>query len=120
MLLEILGVDTFLASVTHSKQEADRFGSHRPLSHLYLHTLYLLLRSVVLNRVLIAMATQSVKLSRFNLIQANYKHVGSHGIRADFLVPKTAPPGKRPVILRFHGGGLVILSPTLPDHCSGY
>ncbi|KAL2852044.1 Alpha/Beta hydrolase protein [Aspergillus pseudoustus] len=47
------------------------------------------------------------KIRDFDLIQANYKYVGDHGIRADILVPKTSVAGKRPTILRFHGGGLV-------------
>lgn len=43
----------------------------------------------------------------FDLIQPNYKHFGDHGIRADILVPQSPHTGKRPVIVRFHGGGLV-------------
>ncbi|KAL4866227.1 hypothetical protein BDV12DRAFT_138336 [Aspergillus spectabilis] len=44
----------------------------------------------------------------FDILQTTYKHVGDHGIRADVLVPKTPYSGKRPVIIRFHGGGLVM------------
>lgn len=47
------------------------------------------------------------KLSGFDLIQTDFKKVQDHGIRADFLVPQTPFHGKRPVIVRFHGGGLV-------------
>lgn len=47
------------------------------------------------------------KLDNFDLIQTEYKHVQDHGIRTDVLVPQTAFRGKRPVIVRFHGGGLV-------------
>jgi len=53
------------------------------------------------------MSTSDGKLEPFNLIQTDYKKVGEHGIRADILVPKAPFTGKRPVILRFHGGGLV-------------
>jgi cephalosporin-C deacetylase-like acetyl esterase len=53
------------------------------------------------------MATENHKIQGFDVIQAKYKHVGDHGIRADILVPKTSFSGKRPTILRFHGGGLV-------------
>lgn len=49
----------------------------------------------------------SDKLSPFHLIQTDYKKVSEHGIRSDILVPKDSFTGKRPVILRFHGGGLV-------------
>ncbi|KAL1966014.1 hypothetical protein VTN77DRAFT_4954 [Rasamsonia byssochlamydoides] len=38
---------------------------------------------------------------------AVYKKVGEHGIRADVLIPKEVPSGKRPVIARFHGGSLI-------------
>jgi acetyl esterase/lipase len=43
----------------------------------------------------------------FDLIQATYKHVGDHAVRVDVLVPQTLETGKRPTIVRFHGGGLV-------------
>ncbi|KAL3443428.1 Alpha/Beta hydrolase protein [Aspergillus insuetus] len=54
------------------------------------------------------MATENHKIQGFDVIQTKYKHVGDHGIRADILVPKTSFSGKRPTILRFHGGGLVM------------
>ncbi|KAL4752215.1 hypothetical protein BDW72DRAFT_192161 [Aspergillus terricola var. indicus] len=44
----------------------------------------------------------------FDLIQATYKHVGDHAIRVDVLIPQALETGKRPAIVRFHGGGLVI------------
>lgn len=47
------------------------------------------------------------RLAGFDLIQAPYKTVGDHEIRADFIIPKSDYAGKRPVIVRFHGGGLV-------------
>lgn len=47
------------------------------------------------------------KFKGFTITQAHYKRVGSHGIRADILAPKSVSPGKRPVIVRFHGGFLV-------------
>ncbi|KAJ0418741.1 Alpha/Beta hydrolase protein [Aspergillus carlsbadensis] len=53
------------------------------------------------------MATENHKIADFDLIQTTYKHIGAHGIRADILVPKTSFSGKRPTILRFHGGDLV-------------
>lgn len=52
------------------------------------------------------------KLEGFNIIQATYKTVGDHDIRTDILVPKTPSSGKRPVIIRFHGGGLVSITNT--------
>ncbi|EAW20314.1 uncharacterized protein NFIA_099490 [Aspergillus fischeri NRRL 181] len=47
------------------------------------------------------------KLSGFNLIQRHYKQIRDHAIRADFIIPKSTFTGKRPVIVRFHGGGLI-------------
>ncbi|RHZ49385.1 uncharacterized protein CDV56_103392 [Aspergillus thermomutatus] len=47
------------------------------------------------------------KLTGFNLIQTHYKQVGDHPIRADFIIPPSTFTGKRPVIVRFHGGGLI-------------
>lgn len=47
------------------------------------------------------------KIANFHSIQQDYKHFGSHGIRADVLISKTPFEGRRPVIVRFHGGGLV-------------
>ena len=51
------------------------------------------------------------KFANFNILQANYKVVDGHEIRADFIIPKSLPAGKAPVIARFHGGGLVSLTP---------
>lgn len=47
------------------------------------------------------------KLDGFDILQASYKTVESHEIRVDVLIPRTAHIGKRPTIVRFHGGGLV-------------
>lgn len=47
------------------------------------------------------------RLAGFDLVQTNYKTVGDHNIRADFIIPQSNYTGKRPVILRFHGGGFV-------------
>ncbi|OJJ48723.1 hypothetical protein ASPZODRAFT_130840 [Penicilliopsis zonata CBS 506.65] len=47
------------------------------------------------------------KLAGFDLMQTNYKTVDEHAIRADLIIPQKAGSGKRPVIVHFHGGGLV-------------
>ncbi|KAJ5336356.1 hypothetical protein MYU51_012285 [Penicillium brevicompactum] len=51
--------------------------------------------------------TTSPKLAGLDLVQATYKKVNDHEIRTDILIPQKAHAGKRPVIIRFHGGGLV-------------
>ncbi|OQD81888.1 hypothetical protein PENANT_c024G09008 [Penicillium antarcticum] len=49
----------------------------------------------------------SPKLDGFDILQTNFKHAGDHPIRADLVIPQKPHSGKRPVILRFHSGGLV-------------
>lgn len=58
--------------------------------------------------------TSDPKLDGFDVLQTNFKHVGGHPIRADVLVPQKPHTGKRPVILHFHGGGLVSYFPRKP------
>ncbi|KAE8389488.1 Alpha/Beta hydrolase protein [Aspergillus alliaceus] len=47
------------------------------------------------------------KLEGFDVLQATYKQIGDHGIRADILIPRAPFTGKRPVIVRTHCGALV-------------
>ncbi|KAI9042748.1 alpha/beta hydrolase [Aspergillus affinis] len=47
------------------------------------------------------------KFANFNVIQSSYKRVGNHDIGVDMIIPRTVSTGKRPLIARFHGGGLV-------------
>lgn len=53
------------------------------------------------------MAASHPKLAGFDAIETTYKKVDDHAIRTDLFVPQTAASGKRPVIIRIHGGGLV-------------
>ncbi|KAJ5771078.1 uncharacterized protein N7511_003129 [Penicillium nucicola] len=47
------------------------------------------------------------KFNNFNIIQAIYKTVDGHDIRADILAPESLDKSKgHPIIARFHGGGL--------------
>ncbi|KAJ6172650.1 hypothetical protein N7470_001717 [Penicillium chermesinum] len=50
------------------------------------------------------------KFEGFELLQTPYKTVQGHDIRVDVLVPRTSVTGKRPIIVRFHGGGLVTIT----------
>ncbi|OKL61364.1 hypothetical protein UA08_03814 [Talaromyces atroroseus] len=53
-------------------------------------------------------ATFAPKFTKFNILQAPYKVVDGHEIRADLIIPKSLPAGRKaPVIARFHGGGMV-------------
>ncbi|KAL6237492.1 hypothetical protein BDW75DRAFT_228678 [Aspergillus navahoensis] len=55
------------------------------------------------------------KFQGFELIHATYKQAGDHAIRVDILVPQTPAHGKRPTIVRFHGGGLIIADSLYVD-----
>ncbi|KAJ5115108.1 hypothetical protein NUU61_000867 [Penicillium alfredii] len=48
------------------------------------------------------------KLEGFDIIQTPFKHVGDHGIRADILIPQKPHAGKRPTLVRYHAGGLMM------------
>ncbi|KGO69172.1 Alpha/beta hydrolase fold-3 [Penicillium italicum] len=50
----------------------------------------------------------SSKLDGFEIIQHDYKYIGDHGIRVDILTPRTNHVGPRPLIIRIHGGGLMM------------
>ncbi|KAE8377101.1 Alpha/Beta hydrolase protein [Aspergillus bertholletiae] len=47
------------------------------------------------------------KLEGFDIVQATYKQIGEHAIRVDILIPQTPHTGKRPILVRTHGGALV-------------
>ncbi|KAJ5242769.1 uncharacterized protein N7469_001096 [Penicillium citrinum] len=48
------------------------------------------------------------KIDGFEVIQTSYKKIEDHRIRCDILIPKAKHERKRPVIINFHGGGLVV------------
>ncbi|KXS98003.1 hypothetical protein AC578_8761 [Pseudocercospora eumusae] len=47
----------------------------------------------------------AAKYASFNIIDVAYKHVDGVPIPTSILVPKEQPPGKNPVLIRWHGGG---------------
>ena len=51
-------------------------------------------------------------------ITATYKTVAAHKLKCDILCPKNLPAGKHPVIIFWHGGGLV-RSPLPPFAATG-
>ncbi|KAJ7583877.1 Alpha/Beta hydrolase protein [Mycena floridula] len=57
----------------------------------------------------------SEKFAPFNIFTATYKTVHDHEIQADVLIPKSISPAKCPVVVRFHGGGLVFGARLYPD-----
>jgi cephalosporin-C deacetylase-like acetyl esterase len=44
-------------------------------------------------------------LPQFDAYRVAYKHVNAQPIHAFFVIPKQLPPGPRPLLVRFHGGG---------------
>ncbi|KAJ7583890.1 Alpha/Beta hydrolase protein [Mycena floridula] len=55
------------------------------------------------------------KFAPFKIFTTTYKTVHDHEIQADVLIPKSISPAKCPVIVRFHGGGLVLGARLFPD-----
>jgi cephalosporin-C deacetylase-like acetyl esterase len=51
--------------------------------------------------------TPATRFDRFNMYSTSYKKIRDHEIEVGILVPKELKPGKCPVIVKWHGGGLV-------------
>lgn len=61
----------------------------------------------------------ATRFDSFNVYKTSYKKIGEHEIGVAVLVPKDLKPGKHPVMVKFHGGGLVCLPSPIPlSHCS--
>ncbi|KAL9066355.1 MAG: hypothetical protein Q9157_007176 [Trypethelium eluteriae] len=64
-----------------------------------------------------ALSGDMSRFDGFERIQANYKIIQDHAVRADVLIPKSLDKsaGKRPVLLRWHGGFLIASGSMFPD-----
>jgi cephalosporin-C deacetylase-like acetyl esterase len=51
--------------------------------------------------------TPETRFDSFHVYRTTYKKIDNHEIEVGILVPKDLKPGKHPVIVKFHGGGLV-------------
>jgi hypothetical protein len=51
--------------------------------------------------------TAATRFDTFDLYTTSYKKIGDDEIEVNVLVPKDITPGKRPVMIKWHGGGLV-------------
>ncbi|KAH7392265.1 Alpha/Beta hydrolase protein [Phaeosphaeria sp. MPI-PUGE-AT-0046c] len=51
--------------------------------------------------------TPATRLDSFHVHRTSYKRIGDHEIEVGILVPKELKNGKHPVMVKFHGGGLV-------------
>lgn len=55
-----------------------------------------------------APSTAAIEKSKlFNIFTTSYKAINDHPISVDVQIPKNAKLGKHPLLIRFHGGGLV-------------
>jgi cephalosporin-C deacetylase-like acetyl esterase len=57
--------------------------------------------------------TAATRFDSFNLYTTSYKKIRDHEIEVNVLVPKTITPGKRPIFIKWHGGGLVSLQDAI-------
>jgi acetyl esterase/lipase len=52
--------------------------------------------------------TMSFKFDPFNRTDLVYKTIGATSFVASVLIPKSVAKGKRPLLVHFHGGGLMV------------
>ncbi|KAJ3342151.1 hypothetical protein HDU83_006220 [Entophlyctis luteolus] len=65
------------------------------------------------------------KYSHFRVLETTYKSIGDHSIKVFVLIPKAligdiADVGKRPLLVKIHGGGLVQGAAMFPDWFSSW
>jgi hypothetical protein len=53
--------------------------------------------------------TPATRFDSFHVHKTSYKRIGQHDIEVNILVPKGTTPGNCPVMVKWHGGGLVSL-----------
>jgi cephalosporin-C deacetylase-like acetyl esterase len=54
--------------------------------------------------------TAATRFDSFNLYRTSYKKIGDHEIEVVIIVPKDIKPGKHPLFVEWHGGGLVCIA----------
>ncbi|KAF2746800.1 alpha/beta-hydrolase [Sporormia fimetaria CBS 119925] len=54
------------------------------------------------------MDNPDTRFDAFHVHRTTYKHVRNHDIAAVTLIPKDLQPGPHPVLVKFHGGGMVL------------
>lgn len=53
-------------------------------------------------------STAAIERSKlFDVVTGSYKTIDNQPIGVDVQIPKNVKPGKHPLLVRFHGGGLV-------------
>ncbi|KAH7392776.1 Alpha/Beta hydrolase protein [Pyrenochaeta sp. MPI-SDFR-AT-0127] len=64
--------------------------------------------------------TPSTRFSSFDIYTTAYKRIGHNNIDVSILIPKTLKPGKHPLFVKFHGGGLITGDALYPDWFANY
>ncbi|KAH7064361.1 Alpha/Beta hydrolase protein [Paraphoma chrysanthemicola] len=64
--------------------------------------------------------TAATRFDTFDVYRTSYKTIGTHKIEVGILVPKDLKPGKHPLIVKFHGGGLVTGDCLHPDWIAAF
>ncbi|KAH8641103.1 alpha/beta-hydrolase [Alternaria alternata] len=64
--------------------------------------------------------TETNRFDSFDVFRTSYKKIGEHEIEVGIIVPKDLKPGKSPVMVKFHGGGLITGDCLFPGWFSAY
>ncbi|KAF2012933.1 alpha/beta-hydrolase [Aaosphaeria arxii CBS 175.79] len=64
--------------------------------------------------------TAATRFDSFDVHRTSYKTIGSHEIEATVLIPKAVKPGKHPLFVKWHGGGLTAGEGAYPDWFPAY
>lgn len=76
------------------------------------------LRSVNMSHI--THTTAATRFASFDVHQTPYKHIGNTAICVGILIPKTIKPGKHPIHVKYHGGGLTTGDALFKDWFSNY
>ncbi|KAF3039728.1 hypothetical protein E8E12_005859 [Didymella heteroderae] len=64
--------------------------------------------------------TAATRFSSFDVHETSYKRIGSFDISIAVLIPKDIKPGRHPLHVKWHGGGLITGDALLQDWFSNY
>lgn len=64
--------------------------------------------------------TTATRFSSFEIYETFYKRISNSGISVAILIPKNTKPGRHPLHVKWHGGGLISGDALLQDWFSNY
>ncbi|KAH7134942.1 Alpha/Beta hydrolase protein [Dendryphion nanum] len=64
--------------------------------------------------------TAATRFDSFDFYRTSYKTIGDHQIEVNVLVPKGIAPGRHPLFVKWHGGGLTTGTAAYPDWFSAW